>query len=40
MPQEKVRNEIEKNSGTQFSPEIASILLQMIDEDQAYTMHG
>lgn len=40
MPQEKVRNEIEKNSGTQFAPDIAKIMLQMIDDDINYTMHG
>lgn len=40
MPQEKVRSEIEKNSGTQFAPEIAALMLQMIDEDTEYTMHA
>lgn len=40
MPQDKVRSEIEKNSGTQFAPEIASLMLQMIDEDTEYAMHA
>lgn len=40
MPQEKVRSEIEKNSGTQFAPEIAKLMLQMIDEDVEYKMHA
>lgn len=38
MPQEKVRAEIEKGKGTQFDPEIADIMLQMIDEDTNYQM--
>ncbi len=38
MPQEKVRAEIEKGKGTQFDPEIADIMLHMIDEDQEYQM--
>lgn len=38
MPQDEVRNEIEKNIGTQFAPEVAKIMLQMIDEDKEYRM--
>ena len=38
LPQAVVRNEIEKGRGTQFDPEIADIMLQMIDEDTEYTM--
>lgn len=38
MPQEKVREEIEKGKGTQFDPEIADIMLRMIDEDSEYKM--
>lgn len=38
MPQEKVRAEIEKGKGTQFDPEIADIMLRMIDEDTEYQM--
>ncbi|MBQ7956351.1 MAG: response regulator [Lachnospiraceae bacterium] len=38
LPQEVVRAEIEKGMGTQFDPKIASIMLQMIDEDKNYSM--
>ncbi len=38
MQQDKVRSEIEKGRGTQFAPEIADIMLQMIDEDKDYQM--
>lgn len=38
LPQDVVRGEIEKNIGLQFAPEIARIMLQMIDEDTNYTM--
>ncbi len=38
LPQEVVRSEIEKGKGTQFDPDIADIMLQMIDEDKDYTM--
>ncbi|MBR4096659.1 MAG: response regulator [Oscillospiraceae bacterium] len=38
LPQEVVRAEIEKGRGTQFDPEIADLMLQMIDEDKEYTM--
>ncbi|MCQ2506221.1 MAG: response regulator [Lachnospiraceae bacterium] len=38
LPQEVVRNEIEKGRGTQFDPDIADIMLQMIDEDTEYNM--
>ena len=33
-----VRKEIEKGRGTQFDPEIANVMLSMIDEDSSYTM--
>lgn len=36
--QEVVRREIEKGKGTQFDPEVADIMLQMMDEDIDYTM--
>ena len=39
MPQAKVRDEIQKGSGTQFDPRFAEIMLKMMDEDGAYTMH-
>lgn len=38
LPQEVVRSEIEKGKGKQFDPEIADIMLQMIDEDKEYAM--
>ena len=38
LPQEKVRSEIEKGKGTQFDPKFAEIMLNMIDEDEEYTM--
>ena len=38
LPQEVVRSEIEKGRGTQFDPNIADIMLQMIDEDKDYKM--
>ncbi len=38
LPQEVVRAEIEKGKGTQFDPEIADIMLQMMDEDTDYRM--
>ena len=39
MRQESVRAEIEKGKGTQFDPEIASIMLEIIDEDKDYQYH-
>ena len=38
LPQEVVREEIIKGRGTQFDPEIADIMLQMIEEDKEYKM--
>jgi putative two-component system response regulator len=38
LPQEKVRDEIERGKGTQFDPQFADIMLEMIDEDQEYRM--
>lgn len=38
MPQEVVRQEIEKGMGTQFDSEFANIMLAMIDEDTEYTL--
>ena len=38
LPQEKVRLEIENGRGKQFDPQIADIMLQMIDEDKNYSM--
>ena len=39
LPQEVVSNELLKGKGTQFDPEIADIMLQLIKEDEDYTMH-
>lgn len=36
LPQETVRSEIEKNIGIQFDPEIAKLMLDIIDEDKDY----
>ena len=38
LPQEKVREEIVKGMGTQFDPAVASIVLQMIDNDPEYKL--
>ena len=38
MPQADVRRELEKGKGGQFDPDIADIMISMIDEDKAYTM--
>lgn len=38
LPQEVVRQEIEKGKGTQFDPRFADIMLAMIDEDTEYNM--
>lgn len=38
LPQDVVRSEIEKGKGTQFDPDIAEIMLHVIDEDKDYTM--
>ena len=38
LPQEVVRNEIVKGKGTQFDPDLADIMLKMIDEDTGFDM--
>ena len=38
LPQEVVRSELEKGKGTQFDPDIADIMLQMIEEDTDYIL--
>ena len=40
LSQEEVRREIENGKGTQFDPVFADVMLQMIDEDQDYQLHG
>ena len=39
LSQEIVRGEIEKGKGTQFDPDIADIMMQIIDEDKEYEFH-
>ena len=39
LPQAVVREQIEQGMGTQFDPEIAQIMLDMIDCDTEYRMH-
>ena len=38
LPQDVARSEIVKGRGTQFDPQFADIMLQMIDEDTEYMM--
>ncbi|WP_296686992.1 HD-GYP domain-containing protein [Treponema sp. UBA3813] len=38
LTQEHVRKEIENGIGTQFDPEFAKIMLELIDDDKDYTM--
>lgn len=39
LAQEIVKGEIEKGMGTQFDPDIAKIMIELINEDKEYTMH-
>ena len=39
LPQDAVRSELVKNSGTQFDPEIAACMIAIMDEDTEYSMH-
>ncbi|MBQ2137730.1 MAG: HD domain-containing protein, partial [Selenomonas sp.] len=39
LPQDVVRSEIAKGRGTQFDPQFADIMLQIIDEDEEYILH-
>lgn len=39
LAQEIVRGEIEKGKGTQFDPEIADVMISIIDEDVSYDFH-
>ena len=38
LPQEVVRSEIEKGKGTQFDPDFAAIMLQIMDEDPDFKL--
>ena len=39
LPQEVVIGELEKGKSTQFDPEIAELMIELIHEDTEYTMH-
>ncbi|MDD6305462.1 MAG: response regulator [Clostridiales bacterium] len=39
LPQEVVRGELEKGKETQFDPQIAEIMLKLMEEDTKYQMH-
>ena len=39
LPQAEVRRQIEENAGTQFDPNMAAILLGLIDADTEFVMH-
>lgn len=39
LPQDVVRGEIVKGRGTQFDPQFADVMLQIIDEDEEYMLH-
>lgn len=39
LPQETVRNEILRGRGSQFDPEYADVMLEMIAEDREYKLH-
>lgn len=40
LPQELVKEEIEKGKNTQFDPAFADIMIEMIEEDKNYEMRG
>ena len=40
LPQDIVRREIESGIGTQFDPYYAKLMLEIIDEDTEYKLHG
>ncbi len=39
LSQDKVRSEIENNAGSQFDPDVAKCMLEIIDQDKDYTLH-
>ena len=39
LPQDVVRKEIENGTGTQFDPEVAKVMLGIMDEDEDYELH-
>lgn len=40
VSQDEVREEIRRSMGTQLDPEFAQVMLDLIDEDTEYRMHG
>ena len=40
MSQDKVKTEIIEGRGTQFDPGIADVMLEIIDEDKEFELHG
>ena len=40
LPQEKIRQELEKGKGTQFDPIFADIMIEIIEEDKDYKYKG
>ena len=39
LPKEVVRKKIENGKGSQFDPEIADVMMALIDEDTNYELH-
>lgn len=39
LPQNVVREEIQRGRGRQFDPQFADIMLHIIDEDTSYELH-
>lgn len=39
LPQDTVRNQIEMGKGSQFNPQMADIMINLIDEDKDYVLH-
>lgn len=39
LPQNVVREEIQRGRGRQFDPQFADIMLRIIDEDTSYELH-
>ena len=40
LSQSKIREELERNRGTQFDPRVAEAMLQMMDEDKDFKLRG
>jgi response regulator RpfG family c-di-GMP phosphodiesterase len=40
LPQDYIIDELEKGKGTQFDPEVAEAMIQLIKEDGEYMMKG